>query len=287
MSVTTVDVPAPFVEIFERAEQYARRYFGTQNQDPTRGTIEISGERYILMRASAMSFEFTELLCSIYREGSESEARRLAANLLFDLGHAIGKSDACHFHSHMQVTDPVERLSIGPVQFAFSGWASVKIDPSSRVMPNENYYLIYDHPYSFEADSWIRRGKTAAEPVCAMNAGYSSGWCEESFGVPLAAVEISCRAQGDDACRFIMSPPWRLQEHLNNYQRESAGAARKANGNPLPRFDASTAQLPEFFSRKRLEDKLRRSQRHIEQLLTEREELMREISSLRSKHSIP
>ena len=135
MSVTTVDVPAPFVDIFERAEEYARRYFGAQRQDPTCGTIEISGERYILMRAAAMSIEFTELLSGIYREGTESEARLLAANLLFDLGHAIGKSDAAHFHAHMQVTDPIERLSIGPVQFAFSGWASVKIDPNSRVMP--------------------------------------------------------------------------------------------------------------------------------------------------------
>ena len=32
-----------------------------------------------------------------------------------------------------------------------------------------------------------------------MNAGYSSGWCEESFGVTAVASEIMCRARGDDA----------------------------------------------------------------------------------------
>lgn len=285
MSVSTVDVPAQFAAIFERAEHYAQRYFGAQRQDPTCGTIEISGERYILMRAAAMSIEFTELLSGIYREGSESEARILAANLLFDLGHAIGKSDANHFHSHMQVTDPIERLSIGPVQFAFSGWASVKIDPSSRVMPNENYYLIYDHPYSFEADSWIRRGQTATQPVCAMNAGYSSGWCEQSFGVPLAAVEISCRAQGDKACRFIMSPPWRLQEHLDHYRKATAAAPVPSDQPQPPIPNVSSARLPEFFQRKRLEDKLRRSQRFIDQLLVEREEKDRELALLRAKLS--
>ena len=262
-TVETVDVPPQFAPLFRRAEEYARRYFGSLRHDPAHGTLEVSGERYILMRAGAMSLEFTDLLAGIYSEGSEHEARKLAANLLFDLGHAIGKSDARHFHAHMGITDPVERLSIGPVQFAFSGWASVRIDPSSRVVPNENYYLIYDHPYSFEADSWIRRGRQASQPVCAMNAGYSSGWCEESFGLPLAAVEITCRAAGHPACRFIMSPPWRLSEHLGMHRGSAheEGAAREA-----------AARIPEFFQRKRLEDKLRRGQRHIELLLQERAE---------------
>lgn len=142
MTISTVDVPEPFADIFRRAEEYAQQYFGALKHRPECGTLEISGERYILIRAAAMSVEFTDLRIGIYREGSESEGRQLAANLLFDLGHAFGKSDARHFHAYMGITDPVERLSIGPVQFAFSGWASVKIDDSSRVMANENYYLV-------------------------------------------------------------------------------------------------------------------------------------------------
>lgn len=259
MTTSTVDVPEPFAAVFRRAEEYAQQYFDTLEQRPECGTIEISGERYILMRAAAMSVEFTDLLIGIYHEGSESEGRQLAANLLFDLGHAFGKSDARHFHAHMGITDPVERLSIGPVQFAFSGWASVKIDASSRVMANENYYLLYEHPFSFEADSWIRRQRLATQPVCAMNAGYSSGWCEESFGVPLSAVEIMCRAAGQAACRFIMAPPWRLEEHVGHYRKSVASAD----------VSVPETRIPEFFQRKRLEDKLRRNQRHIELLLNQ------------------
>ena len=29
-----------------------------------------------------------------------------------------------------------------------------------------------------------------------MNAAYSSAWCSESFGIPLTAVEITCKAKG-------------------------------------------------------------------------------------------
>jgi hypothetical protein len=46
--------------------------------------------------------------------------------------------------------------------------------------PDENFYLKHHHPYSFEADSRIRSKEKTDFPVCSMNAGYSSGWCEES-----------------------------------------------------------------------------------------------------------
>jgi PAS domain S-box-containing protein len=50
-----------------------------------------------------------------------------------------------------------------------------------------------------------------------MNAGYSSGWCEESFGIPLVASEIMCKAKGDSACRFIMAHPSRIAQYLQAY----------------------------------------------------------------------
>jgi hypothetical protein len=50
-----------------------------------------------------------------------------------------------------------------------------------------------------------------------MNAGYSSGWCEESFGVQLVSSEIMCRAKGDNTCRFIMAHPSQIAHYLHDY----------------------------------------------------------------------
>jgi len=150
----------------------------------------------------------------------------------------------------MGLNDPIERLSAGPVHFSHTGWAFVKVFPESRPSPDEDYYLIYDHPQSFEADTWIQKGLQPDFPACIMNAGYSSGWCQESFGVPLVATKILCRAKGDPYCRFIMAPPDRIEAHVEQYIAEKPDLARRMQ----------SYTIPDFFSRKRLEEDLRRSE---------------------------
>ncbi len=115
------------------------------------------------------------------------------------------------FHERLGLTDPAMKLAAGPVYSAHVGWAFVDIFPESVPSPDENYFLIYAHPFSFEA------GIQSEGSVCYMNAGYSAGWCEISFGVELGAREITCRAKGDDRCIFIMSPPKRLMEYTREY----------------------------------------------------------------------
>jgi hypothetical protein len=112
----------------------------------------------------------------------------------------------------------------------------VDISPESRPSPDEDFYLLYDHPYSFESDAWIQAGQASTAPVCIMNAGYSSGWCEESFGVALAAVEVLCKAKGDPCCRFIMVPPARLEGRMEAY--------REAQPHLVTRMKA--AEIPDF-----------------------------------------
>jgi hypothetical protein len=132
------------------------------------------------------------------------------------------------------MTDPVAKLSTGPIHFAYTGWAYVDIFPESRPSPDQNYYLIYDHPQSFEVESWLKKNADLAKeqgkekiftefPVCFMNAGYSSGWCEQSFGIKLTAREILCRGMGDPFCRFIMAPPEKIEEHIAAYKEKNPG----------------------------------------------------------------
>ena len=256
----TVKVPAAFAPAFEAAQAYVSRYFEARESDPEKGTISISGERYILVRAASMSVEFFDLVRSLYADKGEAEARNVASNLLFDTAHAIGKADALTFHEKMGVKDPIERLSAGPIHFAFAGWAFVDILPDSKPSPDESFFLIYDHPFSFESHAWLDKKRASDSPVCIMNAGYSSGWCEESFGVPLVAVETECLAVGDERCRFVMAPPSRIEEHLERLA--------SATGGRTPR--SGSQSVPEFFQRKRLEDELRRSHENLESRVRER-----------------
>lgn len=260
--LTTVRVPAEVEPLFLKAQQYVRRYFRDFVQRPDEATISIAGERYVLLRAASMSVEFVELVTSLYQDEGPAEARAVADNLLFDLAHAIGKADARSFHQKMGVVDPIERLSAGPIHFAFSGWAFVDISPESRPTPDDDYCLIFDHPFSFESHSWLAKGRTSDKPVCIMNAGYSSGWCEESFGMPLVSAEIECAAAGGERCRFVMAPPGRIEEHLERVASGSAATARLERRPPIA--------VPEFFQRRRMEDELREANERLEARVGER-----------------
>ncbi|HEU0035931.1 MAG TPA: ATP-binding protein [Kofleriaceae bacterium] len=245
-------VPGEMAGVFEAAERVVSRYFADRAHAPERGTIEVHGERYVLVRAAALSVEFFALVRGLYGEADVREADELARHILFDLAHAIGKSDARAFHAKMNLVDPIERLSAGPVHFAHAGWALVEISPESRPTPDETFYLLYDHPYSFEANAWLAAEDRASFPVCLMNAGYSSGWCEESFGGTLVATEILCRARGDEVCRFVMAHPDHIEEHVASYR-----VAR-------PDLHLGDYQIPNFFARKRHEEELRRSRDELE-----------------------
>jgi signal transduction histidine kinase/CheY-like chemotaxis protein len=263
----TVRVPPDLAPLFLKAEEAVSGYFEARSHRPEEGSIEIFGQRYVLVRAAALSVEFFDLVRELYGPGREAEAEAFAKNLLYDLAHAVGKADARNFHAKMGLEDPVARLSAGPIHFAHTGWAFVDIHPESRPAPDENYYLIYDHPYSFESEAWLQAGRQCESAVCIMNAGYSSGWCEASFDLPLVATEILCRAKGDACCRFIMAPPERMEGHLSAY--------RLAQPHLAHRF--KDLEIPDFFSRKRLEEELRRAKQELEQRVAARTKELEEL----------
>lgn len=246
---SSVIVPDEMKPLFDVAQQTVGAYFRDLKMEPDKGTIEIHDQRYVLVRASTLSKDFLDTVQKLYADRGAAEAFAIGKNFLFDISHVIGMNDARNFHAKMNLTDPIAKLSAGPVHFAYSGWAFVDILPESNPTPDDDYFLIYNHPYSFEADSWKRAGKKADVPVCIMNTGYSSGWCEESFGIPLTAVEVTCRAKGDEECTFIMSPPHRIQEHLERFNKQS-----KKDYSKQEQYD-----VPTFFERKKVEEEMQRS----------------------------
>ncbi|MFO0682774.1 MAG: ATP-binding protein [Sandaracinus sp.] len=262
----TVHVPKELEGAFRVAEDVVSRYFSEMRLDPSLGTIEISGERYVLVRAASLSVEFFSLVGELFGPERERDADEWARNILFDLAHAIGKSDAAKFHEKMALEEPIARLSAGPIHFSHTGWACVEIDPSSQPSLDDDYFMLYDHPYSFESDAWLRAGKSAHAPVCIMNAGYSSGWCEQSFGRVLVSTEVECRACGDARCRFLMAPPHRIEARLAEHRRKT----------PPRSIERAAVPIPDFFARKRVEEELRRARGDLEERVEQRARELRE-----------
>ncbi len=213
MALKSVKVPEPMVGLFEKAEEYVSNYFSSFNSNKTEGTITIGGERYILIRAKSLKVDFAKNLGDAIGLSGDM-AEKAADNFLYIMAKSLGRDDAKHFAKVQNVTDPMAKLAAGPISFNYSGWAFVDIFPESKPSPDNNYFLVYDHPYSFECESYISvKGQTSKRPVCVMNAGYSAGWCSESFGIDVNAREIMCRAKGDKACRFVMGVKNKLDEY--------------------------------------------------------------------------
>ncbi|MCD6304879.1 MAG: PAS domain S-box protein [Deltaproteobacteria bacterium] len=245
------------LKAFETVYPHILSYFQKANFKPQGGFIDISGERYILVRAASLAKEFFGLVQDLYRDAPSEEALNTAYCFLFDMAHAIGRADARRFHCRMGLQAPEQRLAAWPLHFAHTGWAYVKILPDSRPVPGEDFFLHYEHKYSFEVDSWLKNGEKVENPVCVMNAGYSSGWCEVSFGIPLVAAEVECRAMGDPCCRFVMAHRSRIEGHFRRYAGRSL----------LDRAEKTCFLIQEFFSRKRLEKELRESEEAARALL--------------------
>ena len=216
--LNTVTVPGSMAPLFEQAQALVQSYFGDRRFAPERGSITIGDERYILVRAESLSVGFFGFTRSAYPALDDEDQFSVAGTILYDLAHGMGMADAEVFSRKMGVDDPIARLSCGPVHFAHAGWAFVEISAESSPSMDDEFYLVYDHPYSFEAASWLERRDRAPGKVCFMGAGYSAGWCQVSFGVPLVAREILCRAHGDPACRFVMAPPHRIDERIAAYR---------------------------------------------------------------------
>ncbi|AKF05493.1 ATP-binding protein [Sandaracinus amylolyticus] len=258
-----VRTPGDLAPLFAQVGATMRERFRQIDIDPARAMIGIAGERYLLVRASSLATDFLDTLVQLYADRGEREALSIARGFLFDIAHTIGLHDARSMHEQLRSREPLEKLAGGPIRFAYTGWGQVEIRPESRPIADDDFFLLHAHPYSFEAASFIASGRSSDVPVCIMGAGYSSGWCEASFGLELTAVEVACKARGDEECLFVMAPPHRIADQIR---------ARFGGGDRGGAMRESAIDIPTYFERKRVEEELHRS---IERLREAQEELVR------------
>lgn len=250
----SVIVPEPVTDLFLSVEKRICSYFNDLVMDPENGEITAQGQRYVLLRTDSLSHEFIDFIVERYNERPKNEAISIGNNFLYDNAKVLGKKDSLAFHRKLDLKDAVDCLSAGPIHFAYTGWANVEILPESNPVPNENYFLKFHHHNSFEAQSWIKAEKKSKIPVCTMNCGYSAGWCEESFGILLTTVEVTCEAKGDANCTFIMAPTDKIEQYLKGYTSKK---------------QSKEIEIPVFFKRQKIEAELRSSIEQKEMLIKE------------------
>lgn len=207
-----VHSPDEFAPLFSRAEDIITPIFWDFKRQPEKGSIHVSDERYVLYRGDSMAIALKEQLTSVLGPG--------AGVVIYQIGKATGSADAKFFFSKTGTEDPAMRLAMGPVSFAFGGYANVTILDDSSPSPDEDFLLVYDHPNSYEAEAHLKAGIKTDSPVDFLNAGYSAGWCSEAYGLKLEAKEISCIAMGHEQCRFVMAPVKRLRERVEQIRNK-------------------------------------------------------------------
>ena len=209
----SVECPKNLEPVFLKAEELVKKFFSEQKHNPKTAVRTVSGDRYMLVRAEALGYH-------IRKAAEKIVGRDNAGMFVFSFGHAIGRTEAAGFHEKFKLKTPDEKLSAGPVHFNYAGFAFVKLLPGCNPVPSNDYVLVYDHPNSFEAETQFKLEGKSDKCVCHINAGYSSGWCEQSYGVKLIAKEVSCVARGDRQCRFVMASPDRISEQVEKFRKE-------------------------------------------------------------------
>jgi hypothetical protein len=206
MSLKAVRVPEAFEPPFAQAEAYIDKLFSDFVRRPEQGTVHVSGERYVIMRCESLYLAWFDALSAAFGDDA-------ARDFIYNTAREIGRSDSRSFCERLNVQDGIARLSAGPVHFAYAGWAFVDILADSAPTMDDDYFLHYYHPNTFESEVIRSKGQHPKDCACLFSAGYSAGWCSEAFNVEVHGREVQCIARGDAHCEFIMAPAARLDGH--------------------------------------------------------------------------
>lgn len=211
------EVPPELSSVFEKARESVKEYFDSLKSMPARGRVEVSRDRFILARTDSLSLVLRNVLTEIYGEHGSDQ-------LLYAFGKAVGRTEARKFFDKFGLKDPLEKFGFGPTYFSFSGWAFVNLLYPTNPVADETFLLVFANQQSFEAEGFLSEGEKTQKAICHINAGYLTGWCEESFGIPLETRELFCSARGDALDLFLMA-------HRKKILTAAENATRLINAN--------------------------------------------------------
>jgi V4R domain/Activator of aromatic catabolism len=140
-------------------------------------------------------------LGALHAELREELGADAAAAVLTQLGFARGLFDASRLVRDDFAPDwsPVERPAPIPARLP------MRLAPAR----GSEGALAFDGswPEREESEAVVAALGACDAPMCHASAGYTSGWLSGVFGSDVLALEVTCSARGDDACRFRALEP--------------------------------------------------------------------------------
>ena len=204
-----VKAPPAFAPLFDAMEAKVAGMLEDRTWDTSIGAHLVAGERFVMYRAESMSVSIREELNKLLGSGADAA--------LYRIGKGIGASDCRHLAGRLPDVSPEQLVALGPISFALSGFANTTILDGSNPALDDSFVLFYEHPHSYEAESFKKKGVATSTTECFLVAGYSAGWAGEALGIDLHCREVSCIARGDDKCLFVMSASSKLREVTKDF----------------------------------------------------------------------
>jgi anti-anti-sigma regulatory factor len=182
---------------------------------PEQGTVLLGKDRMLILRQEALGV-LRQLL-------SDQVGSALSRAILTQFGARCGSEDHKTLKAAYQWSSETEEMAAGPVLHTWEG--IVKATPTCLEFDRAKGHFLMKGTWenSYEADNYLKQHGTSHEPVCHTLTGYASGWSTSFFGQPLLAVELRCRACGEDVCEFEIRPPDAWGPEADSYRDAMAG----------------------------------------------------------------
>ncbi len=174
------------------------------------------------------------LLGALHAEVRARQSAPEASCTLFQLGFLHGLRDALRGIAQLG-----DRSRLEPASAPAAPLLEIALGPRPRGTPRGETAMMGGWPAAEEACAHVSRLGRSDETVCYVSAGYSAGWYSGLLERDLVAVERSCVARGDDACRF------ELRDSLAWEERRDPSALALLADLPFAALREAVAQPPE------------------------------------------
>jgi two-component system, NtrC family, response regulator HydG len=194
--------------LIARAGQEVRDYQAMIVREPTKASISIAGEPYMLFPTSSLALALPQLI-------NELSGLDLGNHVVYQLGYAIGYTQAEHFF-HVRNIPLAEldlRLFTGPLYSAWAGLGNVEL-LDLALQKDSTFHILWESSNSSSAEAAIAANLHGR--YCYLQAGHAAGWCSAASGLELACQEIACAAEGIKKCRFLVAPLLHLAAKVSN-----------------------------------------------------------------------